>query len=277
MPPRESYARRVFLQIAGVDLSYACVAGEVRRRVRRRESTGVNDHDLTFTGGAGYGTLQVEFLMDYRLEGVYRTLEPLLGREARVQFNPYGSAYNANRPRQQFNVLIDDLPPVSQRVGRLSRVRMIWPITGPVGKSPSAYWTGFMTVGHHTRTSGQVVHGGRFSGTEDVQFGSIEDRVIPGGLVAGFSPVGQDVNVEVVEVSWRADNGDFDFRLSSTLDATSLANETLVAGPVVFPLVGSPTENGNTTWRKANVADPGWDVGLPVRLELWAAGDNPVP
>ena len=273
----EGVVRGSFLQIAGVNLSRSLIAGELRTRTRRRENTGVNDRDLTFTGGARYGTFQVEFYMDYYLEGVYRTLKPLLGRIARVQFNPYGAAFSANRPRQHFNVLIDDVPRISHRVKRLSKVRMIWPVTGLVEESPSPYWTGWMNVGHHTRTNGQVVHGGRFSGTEDVQFGSIEDRVIPGGLVAGFSPVGQDVNVEVVEVSWRADNGDFDFRLSSTLDATSLANETLVAGPVVFPLVGSPTENGNTTWRMPNTPDPSWDVGLPVRLELWATGDNPDP
>ena len=110
-----------------------------------------------------------------------------------------------------------------------------------------------------------------------MQFGSIEDRIIPGGLVAGFTPSGQNVNVEIVEVSWNTVTRDLDFRLSATLDAVGVANETLVAGPVVFPLVGSPTENGNTTWRRPNTPDPGWDVGLTVMIELWASGDNPVP
>ena len=272
----EGAVRGCFLQIAGVNLSRPLIAGELRTRTRRRENTGVNDRDLTFTGGARYGTFQVEFYMDYYMEGVYRTLKPLLGRIARVQFNPYGAAFSANRPRQHFNVLIDDVPRISHRVKRLSKVRMIWPLTGPVEESPAPYWTGWMTVGHHVR-GGNTFHGGRFAGADSTLFGSIEDRVVPAADVAGFTPTPTNANVEVVEVSWRADNGDFDFQLNATADAVALANETLVAGPVVFPLIGSPTENGNTTWRMPNTPDPSWDVGLPVRLELWAAGDNPDP
>ena len=256
---REQLVTDLFLQIEHVNLSDNVRALRLFRDPGQRETTGLSEARVrTFVRDYSTGLLQVEWYADFANNSVMRTLDDLHGQEAFVQCNPYTRGRSASKPRYQFNVLVTGLDVMNLRHGLVSTFQTSFPITGEVGKTPSAYFLTRMTCGL-TNVGGDIVLG--FSRTGPL--GSINDQVVSRLVVPG-SPPG---NLDIRQITYNRTDRDLDLIFTDAADAVAVAGHWLVAGPVVFHMTGSP--NITNGWRLRNVDDPGWVEFERVKIELW--------
>ena len=270
--------RDIFLEVHGVNLSRFVRAARLVSTTEQRETTGIGAKHRTFVSGPTFSQLEVEWMMDYHPDTVYRTLYPQIGKIVRVQLQPFGGNLSATRPRHQFNVLLTEVPALSAAYGQLSTFQTAWPVSGDIGVTPRPYFRGDMRVG----VAGGNTFGFVFDSTSDsFTYGRIVNLDDPnqaaphvqGTEVPGFTPVpGVNVNIDLRQLTYNTTTGEMSFYLGSNADAAALIDHWLVAGPVVQRL---RSDLLSTQFFRFPATNPTWVNGLRVTVELWNANPDP--
>ena len=268
------------MSVDGVTLARSARAALLTEVVEERTRLGIGAKWRTVFAGTRLAELQVEWLADYDRQGVYRTIHPLLGKNAEVRIWPNGGTPSASSPEHIFEVLVSEFPDISAAYGQLSTFTTTWPVTGQIISRPGPYWDEVMTVAHHRFNTNTLV------GWQKGNFGSItEDTIRPGPEgPTNYVPGGQ-ANVDLDRLYFvRPDVGDppadaLEVRFDNDEDARHIRDDFMVLRSISGSSVGnelilplSPFQTGLEYYRSsaANpVADPGWAVGDRVRIEFW--------
>ena len=255
-----------WVELDDIDLGGDVISVSWDEDTGEREQTGLHDTHRRFTGDMPSGTVTIEWLANYHTGGVYRTLEPLYGKRARLRVRPHGPVESADNPTYSADVLVSRLPRVSAAIGELSTFRTTLRLSGPTTTTPEAIWRAEMVVGQQ----GVGVRG--FRDRASIEFGSLTPTVVPADVIPGHSS-----DVTITQITW---NGTTELRVYfvNATQADAMHGLYLVANPLSMHLDPSP---GTDEWYAStsfpdgtSYPQPGWGTGNRVRIELWNANPD---
>ena len=260
------YGENMHVEIDDIVVSRSVKAVRWEETVTERERTGLQDRHRRWGSRLFDGEVTVEWLADYHTGGIYRTIQPLLGKTVRMKVRPHGPVESADNPTHAADVHISSLPLMDVAIGELSTFHTTWRLSGPVTRTPAPIWQAEMVVGQ----AGASVRG--FKSRESITFGTLTPAVIPADVIPGY-----DQDATVTQITW---NGTTELRIyfTNNAQADALHGLYLVANPLSMHLDPSPGTDewyASTTFPDGDAyPQPGWGTGDRVRIELWNANPD---